>query len=286
MMSVNFTVGDTFPNNSFNMSNTLDNIIQHKKLSIQKQRNLLSLNDLKKQVSQISPDTSQISFKDSLLSAQPSIIAEIKRISPSKGPLLPDLDPTEIAQIYTENGAKALSILTEETFFGGSVYDLQTAKRSTHLPVLRKDFIINEYQIWESKIIGAQCILLIAAALSSKELAYFSDIAQKLDLDVLFEVHNEEEIEKILPLKPKIVGVNNRNLKTFEVNISTSISIISKYRNTDHIQLWVSESGIKSNEDIQSLCKQGFQSFLIGESILTHPNPASKLQSLLGHRCL
>jgi len=260
-------------------SNILQQILERKRDFLDSQKNLRPLDRLKEEVSQESSRES-IFFR-SLSQSHPSLITEIKRYSPSKGPLRPELDPLELAMQYAENGAKALSVLTEEDFFRGSIDDIYMIREKLDLPILRKDFIIDEYQLWESKLAKVDAVLLIVAALSDEELYSLSSLAQDLKLEILLEVHNLTEAKQALqlPVSPKIIGVNNRNLQSFEVSLDVSRRLISELKSED-VDLWVSESGLHSKEQIDELCSLGFKAFLIGESLLVSTDPAQKLKSL------
>jgi indole-3-glycerol phosphate synthase len=207
-----------------------------------------------------------------------ALIAEIKRRSPSRGWLAEDLLAEETARQYQQAGAHAISVLTETQFFGGSNADLQCAKRCSHRPVLRKDFIIAERQIWESRLIGADAILLIAAILQSGELSRLYTTACAAGLEVLFEVHTAQEIEVALTVGAEIIGINNRDLRTFQVNLQTSERLRPLI--PDHI-LCVSESGVARRDDIQRLGDCGINAVLVGEAIVTSSNPQRKIRELL-----
>ncbi|WP_257009831.1 indole-3-glycerol phosphate synthase TrpC [Evansella halocellulosilytica] len=194
------------------------------------------------------------------------IIAEIKKASPSKGVLVDQFNPVQLSRQYEQIGADAISVLTDKTFFQGDKQHLINVKKSVSLPVLRKDFIINEMQIYESKLIGADAILLIAAILSKSQLQEFFLIAEEMKLEVLVEVHNEEELQKVLSVtNPKLIGVNNRNLKTFDTTIETSVDLRPLIPQTS---LCISESGIKTKEDINLLKKIGVHGMLVGETFM------------------
>ena len=219
----------------------------------------------KMQVDIKSFDLTKSSFKSSIVNKNQAIIAEIKKASPSAGIISKDFDPISKAKEYEIFGASALSVLTEEDFFLGSIQYLKDIKKNTSLPILRKDFIVDPYQIYESKLIGADCILLIASALSDIELREFSDLADNLELDYLIEVHDEKELSRAELFSNAIIGVNNRNLKTFEVDIQNSI----KLRNLlSKENIFVAESGIKSQADIDILIANNIHIFLIGESLM------------------
>ena len=204
-------------------------------------------------------------FKDHISSKDEAIIAEIKKASPSAGVIKEDFDPTKIAMEYESFGASALSILTEEDFFMGSVEYLKEVKKITSLPILRKDFMIDEYQIYESKLIGADCILLIASILTDQEIEDFINTAKKLELDYLIEVHDENELKRVEHFEDALIGVNNRNLETFEVDLNNSVRLRNTFKQKN---IFIAESGIKSREDMNYLKMNNIKVFLIGESLM------------------
>jgi indole-3-glycerol phosphate synthase len=204
-------------------------------------------------------------FKESLLNKDQAIIAEIKKASPSAGIISEDFDPIKKAKEYEDLGASALSILTEEDFFQGSSEYLKEVKAITSLPILRKDFMIDEYQIYEAKLIGADCILLIASILNDDEIQSFVDLAESLELDYLIEVHDLNELKRVEHFSNGMIGVNNRNLKTFNVDLNNSINLKNAFNSNN---LFVAESGIKSQDDINTLKVHGIHVFLIGESLM------------------
>ena len=204
-------------------------------------------------------------FKDHISSKDEAIIAEIKKASPSAGVIKEDFDPTKIAMEYESFGASALSILTEEDFFMGSVEYLKEVKKITSLPILRKDFMIDEYQIYESKLIGADCILLIASILTDQEMEDFISTAKKLELDYLIEVHDENELKRVEHFEDALIGVNNRNLETFEVDLNNSVRLRNTFKQKN---IFIAESGIKSRADMNYLKMNNIKVFLIGESLM------------------
>jgi indole-3-glycerol phosphate synthase len=206
------------------------------------------------------------------------VIAEFKRRSPSRGVLREDLSATRVAQGYEIAGAAALSILTEEEHFGGSMADLQQARTATMLPVLRKDFVVDAYQVWEGWIGGADAILLIVAALSDTELAQMHEAAAEARLDALVEVHDRRELERALAVGARLVGVNNRDLRTLEVRLETSLELAGAI--PDDV-VAVAESGIRTGADLRRLRDAGFDAFLIGEHLMLAPDPGAALESLL-----
>ena len=211
-------------------------------------------------------------------SQETAIIAEIKKASPSKGLIREDFEPKKIAKDYEANGATSLSVLTDEPFFQGKLEYLDMVRNTCSLPILRKDFMIDPYQIYETKASGGDCILLIVAALDLAQLKDFSQLAKELNLDVLIEVHSDEELNKALTIDPKLVGINNRDLTTFKVDKNLALKL-AKEISKDVIV--VSESGIGSKEDILSSKEQGIHAFLIGESFMREPSPGKALKDIL-----
>ena len=204
-------------------------------------------------------------FKENLLNKDQAIIAEIKKASPSAGIISEDFNPVKKAKEYKDFGASALSILTEEDFFQGSNQFLIEVKAITKLPIIRKDFMIDEYQFYEAKLIGADCILLIASVLSDEEITQFVNLAETLELDYIIEVHDENELRRVEHFEQAMIGVNNRNLKTFEVDLNNSINLKQLFKGDN---LFIAESGIKNQDDIDRLKEHDIHAFLIGESLM------------------
>ena len=243
--------------------NILDEIVANTKAKVSIAKEKVSLDDL---VSTIhSNKIVKSKFKASLRDKDQAIIAEIKKASPSAGIISENFNPVTKAQEYEAFGASALSILTEEDYFLGSTQYLKDVKKISKLPILRKDFIVDIYQIYESKLIGSDCILLIASILSDDELNDFTQIADTLGLDYIIEVHNEDELKRVQDFSEAIIGVNNRDLKSFTVDIENSIRLKQLF-NQDN--LFVAESGIKGQSDINKLLQHGINIFLIGESLM------------------
>jgi indole-3-glycerol phosphate synthase len=207
----------------------------------------------------------------------PAVIAEIKKASPSKGVIREDFIPADIAQAYAEHGAACLSVLTDKDFFQGQVDYLKQARASCDLPVLRKDFMIDPYQVYESRVMGADCILLIAACLTDAEMAEMEAVARSLDMAVLVEVHDAAELQRALKLQTPLVGINNRNLHTFEVSLDTTINML---KDVPADRLLVTESGIATAEDVQKLRDAKAHAFLVGEVFMRAPNPGVALTEL------
>ena len=206
-----------------------------------------------------------------------AVIAEIKKASPSKGVLRADFEPADIAQSYAEHGAACLSVLTDRQFFQGQPDYLKQARASCELPVLRKDFMVDPYQIYESRAMGADCILLIAACLEDAQMAELEAIARSLDMAVLVEVHDAAELERALKLKTPLVGINNRNLRTFEVTLETTLSLRDQ---VPADRLLVTESGILGRADVQRMREAGVNAFLVGEAFMRAPDPGVALAEL------
>ncbi|MBK7027140.1 MAG: indole-3-glycerol phosphate synthase TrpC [Polaromonas sp.] len=208
---------------------------------------------------------------------QSAVIAEIKKASPSKGVLRADFEPADIAQSYAEHGAACLSVLTDKDFFQGSSDYLRQARASCTLPVLRKDFMVDAYQIYESRAMGADAVLLIAACLSDGQMAEFEQIARSLDMAVLVEVHDADELRRALKLKTPLIGINNRNLKTFEVSLDTTISMLA---DVPKDRLLVTESGITTPADVARMREVGVNAFLVGEAFMRASDPGEALAKL------
>ena len=212
---------------------------------------------------------------------KPAVIAEIKKASPSKGVLRADFIPSDIAQSYAEHGAACLSVLTDRQFFQGQVDYLKQARASCLLPVLRKDFMVNSYQIYESRAMGADCILLIAACLDDAQMADFEAIAGSLDMAVLVEMHDRAEASRALKLKTPLMGINNRNLKTFEVSLDITLAMLQDMPElTSGHRLVVTESGILTRDDVLRMGAAGVNAFLVGEAFMRAPDPGEALAGL------
>ncbi|WP_028534251.1 indole-3-glycerol phosphate synthase TrpC [Paludibacterium yongneupense] len=205
------------------------------------------------------------------------VIAEVKKASPSKGVIRPDFDPAAIAESYAEHGAACLSVLTDRNYFQGDASFLQAARAACPLPVLRKDFMVDAYQIYEARALGADCILLIVAALDDARLRDFADLSRELGMATLVEVHDAAELDRALPLDCELIGINNRNLRTFEVNLSTTLTLAQRLSDD---RLIVTESGIASRDDVRLMQSQGINTFLIGETFMRDPVPGAALERL------
>ena len=241
----------------------LNDIVKNTKAKLVEKKAAVSLDEIKLQLSRL--DLPKGKFKASLAGKEEAVIAEIKKASPSAGIISENFDPIQKAQEYEAFGAAALSILTEEDFFLGSNQYLEDVKAITSLPILRKDFMVDEYQIYEAKLIGADCILLIASILSDIEITDFVALAEVLELDYLIEVHDAEELQRVEHFNNALIGVNNRNLKTFEVNINNSVNLKNSFSGDN---IFIAESGIKNKDDLSYLKERGISVFLIGESLM------------------
>jgi len=208
-----------------------------------------------------------------------AIIAEIKKASPSQGVIREDFKPLEIAQDYAMNGATCLSVLTDKTFFQGSEANLQMVRERCPLPVIRKDFMIDPYQIYESRALGADCVLLIAAALEDNLMSELADTATALGMDVLVEVHNAPELERALKLDTKLIGINNRNLRSFQVTLQTTLELKNAIPDD---RLVITESGIHSQDDVKLMMDNGIYAFLVGEAFMRAEHPGQKMRELFG----
>ena len=221
-------------------------------------------------------------MRSKIAAGQAAVIAEVKKASPSKGVLRADFIPADIAQSYAEGDGKVsaacLSVLTDQQFFQGSVDFLKQARASCDLPVLRKDFIVDAYQVYESRVMGADCILLIAACLDDAQMAELEAIAHSLDMAVLVEVHDQAELDRALRLRTPLVGINNRNLRTFEVTLDTTLGMLA---GVPADRLLVTESGILNQADVQRMRTAGVHAFLVGEAFMRAEDPGLALAELL-----
>jgi indole-3-glycerol phosphate synthase len=219
----------------------------------------------------------EMALQRTISQGKPAIIAEIKKASPSRGVIRKDFDPVAIAKSYADAGATCLSVLTDRDFFQGDDEYLKSARAACEVPVLRKDFMIDPYQIYESRLLGADCILLIVSALDDQKLRELADLSTMLGMDVLPEVHDREELERALVLRLPLIGINNRNLRTFETDINTTIGLLP---DVFHDRTVITESGIHSKDDVTLMRKHNVNAFLVGESFMTAPDPGEKLKTL------
>ena len=252
----------------------LDEIVAHKHKEIEHQKHFVSLESIKSKAR----DSADLrDFSGALKSTGPSVIAEIKRASPSRGLIREDFEPAEIAKSYEQCGADCLSVLTDERFFQGSSAALTAAREVVDLPVLRKDFIVDEYQIYETRAMPADCVLLIEATLGRQQLKDYFSLATSLGLCVLVEVHDESELSQAIDIKASLVGINNRNLKTFETDLEVTERLAPLAPNGT---LLVSESGIHTRADITRIQRCGVSAFLVGEAFMRKKDPGRALREL------
>jgi indole-3-glycerol phosphate synthase len=209
----------------------------------------------------------------------PAVIAEIKKASPSKGVIREDFNPAEIAKSYEQAGAACLSVLTDEQYFQGSAAYLKQARDACNLPVLRKDFMVDPYQVVEARAMGADCILLIAAALELEQMQLLEDVSHELGMAVLVEVHNQEELDLALQLATPLVGINNRNLRTFDVTLQTTIDLLKKLPDDRFV---ITESGIFTPEDVALMREHNVNGFLVGEAFMRQPDPGAEFKKVFG----
>ncbi len=263
------------------MTNTPDIL---KKIIVRKEQEVLQAKDL------ISPDEIMEkaydnrntrdffkALKDKADLKQNAVIAEIKKASPSKGVLRENFNPVEIAKSYEDHGAACLSVLTDKDFFQGDNQYLIDARSAVSIPVLRKEFIIEPYQVFESRVLGADCILLIAACLNDSQMEDLAMLAITLKMDVLVEVHDLEELKRTMQLRLPMIGINNRNLRTFEVSLKTTIDLLQEL---DDETLVITESGILTSDDVSLMRENNIHSFLVGEAFMRQDNPGKALQEI------
>jgi len=255
----------------------LDEICDYKRGEVLAQKKEVPLRELEEQIEQAKPPRD---FREALRMDGISLIAEVKLASPVKGVFLEDVDPIELAGVYEQHGARALSILTDEKYFGGSLDNLIKGRRQVSVPCLRKEFIIDEYQIYEARAAGSDAILLIVSCLSDAQLKDYLEIAKRLEMHCLVETHDGAEIERALNAGAHIIGINNRDLKTFEVDLKTTLEL-KKLVPGGHVL--VSESGIYTRDHVRMLEDGGVDAVLVGEALVTSDNIGAKVRELLGN---
>ena len=260
------------------MSDILQRILVRKTEEIAEREARLPLDELAARCADL-PDTRGFAaaMEARIDDGDPAVIAEVKKASPSKGVIRDDFDPARIAKAYAKAGAACLSVLTDKDFFQGSEAFLKAAREACTLPVLRKDFTVAPYQVYESRVIGADCILLIVAALEDDALLELALLAAELGMDVMVEVHDADELDRALAVPASLIGINNRNLRTFRTSIDTSMDL-RDYVPYDRIL--VTESGIRSPEDVERLREAGIEGFLVGEAFMRAPDPGAELKRL------
>ena len=262
------------------MSDILNTILARKAQEVAALKARSSLAEQRARAADAAPTRGfEAALRAKLAKGVSAVIAEIKKASPSKGVLRADFNPAEIAVSYEAGGAACLSVLTDIDFFQGSDAYMQAARAACALPVLRKDFVIDAYQIYEARALGADCVLLIASALQDSRLAEFRELAHELGLDALIEVHDGEEMVRALATGGGLIGVNNRNLRTFETDMNTSVTL---KRDFPASGLFVTESGVRSLADVEKLRSAGIHAFLVGEALMRQPDPGVALRALFG----
>ena len=247
----------------------LERILEVKRGEIAAAKSSVPAASLEKKVAQAPPVRD---FVGALRARKPAVIAEVKKASPSRGVLRENFDPAAIAKSYEKGGAACLSVLTDRQFFQGEPAHLVAARTACSLPVLRKDFVIDRYQVLESRALGADCILLIVACLNAKEMSELEQAASELGMAVLVEVHDAQELESALELKTPLLGINNRNLKTFETRLETTLALLSRIPRN---RMVVTESGILATADVERMEKAGVNAFLVGEVFMRAQDPGS-----------
>tara|TARA_R110001592_G_scaffold362471_1_gene676368 strand:+ start:8821 stop:9654 length:834 start_codon:yes stop_codon:yes gene_type:complete len=256
----------------------LKNIVARKWEEIEQRQKLLKLADCKAQAFDL-PETRGFvrSIEAKLKANLPAIIAEIKKASPSKGVIRENFIPAKIAESYESAGAACLSVLTDHDFFQGHEDYLQQARAASSLPIIRKDFMVAPYQIYESRVVNADCVLLIAACLTKDQMQELAGIAQEISLDVLVEVHNEDELHNALTLNTRLLGINNRDLHSFEVSLENTFKLLDQIPKN---KIVVTESGIHTPEDVKAMQARNVNSFLVGEAFMRAKNPGDELKRL------
>ena len=260
------------------MSDILATILARKAEEVRERSAALPLRELAARCEGLPPTRGFADAVQAKISAgQAAVIAEVKKASPSKGLIRPDFDPAQIARSYERGGAACLSVLTDVDFFQGHDEYLRQARAACALPVLRKDFVLDAWQVYEARALGADCILLIVAALGDAALAELSNLAMDLGMDVLVEVHDLDELERALQVAAPLVGVNNRNLRSFEVSLDTTLELRAA---VPPDRILVTESGIATREDVARMRAAGVDAFLVGESFMRAPEPGEELRRL------
>ena len=258
--------------------NILDEIVEHKRREITQRQGVASQGELEQRVKQ-APEVRPFAaaMMRRIDQGHPAVIAECKKASPSKGLIREDYKPKLIAKSYAAGGATCLSVLTDEKYFQGKDEHLVAARAACELPVIRKDFVIDPYQVFEARTLGADCILLIVACLDDTTLQELANLATKLGMDVLIEVHDRTELERAMRLRMPLVGINNRDLRRFVTDIETTIGLL---RDVPDDRLVITESGIHTVEDVEKLRSHGVNAFLVGEAFMRAPDPGEMLHQL------
>jgi indole-3-glycerol phosphate synthase len=261
-------------------SDVLKNILRRKAEEVVERAQAVPLREIKDRIDRMPPPRGFVgALQRAIAAGRPGVIAEIKKASPSRGLLRADFHPEGIATSYERAGAACLSVLTDRDFFQGDDEYLRAARSATSLPALRKDFVIDAYQVYESRALGADCILLIVAALGDAQLVEYTGLAHHLEMDVLMEVHDGDELERALAIGHPMIGINNRDLRTFKTRIETTLDLLPRIPKD---RLVVTESGIHSRGDVMRLRAAGVNAFLVGEAFMKAPDPGAELRRLFG----
>ncbi len=265
---------------SEDLPDVLKRILAVKDIENAKRSSTMPIDTLRRRIDAQTPVRGFVKAMHEKLNAQqPAVIAEVKKASPSKGVLRDPFDPAAIAKSYEKGGAACLSVLTDEDFFQGSEAALVAARNACSLPVIRKDFIIDDYQVYEARAMGADCILLIVAALDDAQMNRLYQLAIELGMDVLVEVHDANELNRALAMQPMLLGINNRDLRTFDVTLDTTLSLLQNIPSTTTV---VTESGILGVKDVQRMQQANVQAFLVGEAFMRADDPGTSLKELFG----
>jgi indole-3-glycerol phosphate synthase len=260
------------------IADILVKILDTKTREVAERKQQISLQQIKSELENIAPTRDFVAaIRERVEAGRAATIAEIKKASPSKGVMRENFDPAQIARSYEKGGAACLSVLTDVEYFQGSDAYLKQAKEACSLPVLRKEFIIDPYQVYESRLIGGDCILLIVAALDDQQLREYTDLAHSLDMAVLVEVHDAEELARALKLNTTLIGINNRNLRTFETSLQTTLSLLAEIPED---RIVVTESGIHERSDVENMLAHDVRAFLIGEAFMRAEEPGDRLAQL------
>ena len=258
------------------MATFLETVVERTRAEVEARRRLVSDAELR---SRLGPARRGRPFSEALVDEGISLIAEMKRASPSRGPIRPGASVTEIVTAYEAGGARACSILTEPNWFGGSLADLEEARAAVRLPLLRKDFMVDQYQLLEARVAGADAVLLIVAALKKKKLARLAAFAGELGMDCLVEVHDEDEMEKAVAAGVEVIGINNRNLHSLEVDLDTTFRLLADVPAGTVV---VAESGITRHQDVEALEEAGIDAILVGEALMGADDPGQAIRALMG----
>jgi len=260
------------------MSDVLARILAAKRVEVEQAKERISRSEIERMARDAPPPRGfETALRAKVAAGKPAVIAELKRASPSRGSIRADFDPARIAASYERHGAACLSVLTDREFFQGSIEHLQAARASCSLPALRKDFIVEPYQVYEARAIGADCILLIAVSLKEQEMAELELLANDLGMAVLVEVHDAKDLGSALKLKTPLLGINNRDLRSFETRLETTLDLLDRVPGD---RIVITESGILAPADVARMRSRGVNAFLVGEAFMRAPDPGAALRAL------